>query len=64
LRIGAEFERRLVTAHEQRAINGRYHGSDHAELLSFTPEIGLSAGLVIAQADAPIFFCHGWSRIC
>jgi CRISPR-associated protein Cmr2 len=55
LSIGVAFERQLGEP-TPRMQSGRYHGEDAQNLLRFTPEIGLSAGLVIAQADAPIFF--------
>ncbi len=56
LSIGVAFERSLANGPRRRECSGRYTGDDHDELLAFTPEIGLSTGLVIAQADAPFFF--------
>lgn len=62
LSIGAEFERALDDQQQPRSAGGRYQNRDQnsrfddAGLLSFSPKIGLSAGLVIAQANAPIFF--------
>ncbi|WP_129678074.1 hydrolase [Candidatus Chloroploca sp. Khr17] len=56
LTIGVAFERNMVNEATPRSVKGRYRGADHAHLLAFTPCIGLGMGLVIAQADAPIFF--------
>ncbi|NJK81269.1 MAG: hydrolase [Chloroflexaceae bacterium] len=63
LAIAYHFEYQLQSRDESeaplpRTVHDRYRGGDsNAErFLAYTPAIGLSAGVVIAQENAPIFF--------
>ncbi len=60
LEMAVQFERALVNpkAPASHSPNDRYHGhTERAQpFTTYTPEIGLSAGVVIARQDAPVFF--------
>ncbi|MBK9715775.1 MAG: hydrolase [Kouleothrix sp.] len=61
LTIGYEFERfmRRREPDQPRVLAGRYQApppDDGRDFAGYTPWIGLSAGVLIAQARAPIFF--------
>lgn len=66
LTIGCTFEERLTRVFHDLGVNGtpsapidsRYAGTDTAAAAigSFLPAVGLSAGVLIAQEQAPIFF--------
>jgi len=58
LMLGYHFERALGKE-LPRTLQDRYRGTEKesgGRFAAYTPEIGLSAGLVIAQENAPIFF--------
>lgn len=55
LEISVLFEQRMGRP-EPRQIHDRYSGATLHEHESFTPTVGLSAGVVIAQENTPFFF--------
>lgn len=58
LSIGAAFERSMAGSEGTGRASDRYRGNAgaQAELPTTMPEVGLSAGVVIAQENSPIFF--------
>lgn len=55
LEIGVLFERQMGSP-ELRQVHDRYAGATMHDHASFTPSVGLSAGVVIAQENTPFFF--------
>ncbi|NTV63846.1 MAG: hydrolase [Oscillochloris sp.] len=56
LSMGLAFERLMGNPAPRPALRDRYRGELGDAHSSYTPEVGLSAGVVIAQENLPIFF--------
>ncbi|MCG8352306.1 MAG: hydrolase, partial [Chloroflexales bacterium] len=56
LSIGLSFERSMRDSDKVRTIVDRYNGETRHNHTGYIPQIGLSAGVVIAQEATPIFF--------
>ena len=58
LAMGLAFEQLMGDSIPRPPIRDRYRGTLDAVHTSYTPNVGLSAGVVIAQENLPIFFLH------
>ncbi len=58
LAMGLAFEQLMGASTPRPPICDRYRGTLDAVHTRYTPNVGLSAGVVIAQENLPIFFLH------